>query len=319
MSDRPVKHFSIDCLDAQLQQRMSPQEWRRILAFRNHPNFLNALNRYNELIPAYFADNSILNKVVTEAWRFQMLVYTLYLHDTAVPSDPRSGLTLGRLQQICVQQGIASSGRVLAIVGIMQLGGFLKRKRSQLDSRVVHLQPSDAFIAIVEGWNRRICEIVDAVVPEHQLAISHQSHPSFGRRIRRKAAETMLAGWKILDPFPEVMHFLARDAAWMLLLRATTMTLAQSRHGEIHPVSIDLESFGHRFGVSRSHFRRVLDTAFEAGLLNAPPRNGNHILLAPELIASYLTCMASELGNVCLWGQQARLELGLVKVMEQVA
>ena len=314
-----MTYFQIDGFDDELRQRMAPPEWQRVLAFRSHPRFLHGLRRYNELIPSYFADNAILNKVVTEAWRFQILVYALYLHDTADPADPRSGLTLGRLQQVCAKQGIASSGRVLAIVGIMQLGGFLKRKRSTVDSRIVHLQPSDAFIAIVEGWNRCICEIVDAVVPEGQLAASHLAHPKFGRLIRNKAAESLLGGWKIMDPFPEVMHFLSRDAAWMLLLRATSLTLAQAQNGEILPVSIDLESFGKRFGVSRSHFRRVLDTAFEAGLLDAPHRNGHNILLSPKLISSYLTCMASELGNVCRWGQQARAELGIGTSIERVA
>ena len=146
--------------DATFAARTSPAEWSRILSFRNQPRFLDALKTYHALIPQYFSDNVMLNKVVTEAWRFEMLVYTLYLHDTRNPADPSTGLTLSNLQRICAQQNCASKGRVLAILGIMRVGGYLQRQKSSLDNRIMHLEPSAGFIAIVEGWNHRILQII---------------------------------------------------------------------------------------------------------------------------------------------------------------
>ena len=97
----------------------------------------------------------------------------------------------------------------------------------------------------------------------------------------------------------------------MLLLRCVAETMRMGGRTEIVPISIDLVSFGRRFGVSRSHLRRLLEGAHEKGLLDAPPRNGSHILLSLRLMSSFVTWMASELGNYRLWALAARDALEL--------
>ena len=270
-------------------------EWARVIKLRQKPNFLSALARYDELIPEYFSHNVILNKVVTESKRFEMLVYALYLFDTRDAADPHSGLTLANLQKLCVAQQVASPGRVLAILGIMQFGGYLTRQRSALDSRIVHFEPTADFIAIVEGWNRAIFKIIDAVDPLDDLVGQHERLPRFGWDMRRNGAQQTLGGWHLLDAFPEVAFFVARDGGWMLLLHCAAMSLQAGQGANIAPVSVDLTAFGRRFGVSRSHLRRLLEAAHQGGLLDAAPRNGAHIALGQRLLASFLTCMASEL------------------------
>ena len=262
---------------------------------------LQGLFRYAELMPPYYENNVMLNKVVTEAWRFQMLVYTLHLYDTRDPADPMSGLTVANLTRICARQGIASRGRVLAILGIMQMAGYLHRRRSEADARVVYLEASDEFVGIVEGWNQRILQVIDAIDETGGLADAHLADPRFGWDMREIGAQTLLAGWRILDPFPEVGHFVYSDGGWMLLLTCAADALRPSDGAAIAPVTLDLKTFGARFGVSRTHLRRLLETAHVAGLLDAPPRNGQDIRLAPRLVASYLACMASELANYRLW------------------
>lgn len=301
LADSP---FRLDAFDEEFSSRTTGADWQRILVLRNHPSFLQALFAYDALMPAYFAENIILNKVVTEAWRFEMLVYTLYLHDSRDPADARSGLTISNLTRVCRQQNCASRGRVLAILGLMTLGGYLRREKASGDSRVTQLVPSKLFIDIVEGWNQRIFRIIDAVIPEDELARHHDAIPRFGWDMRRRGAECLLTGWKLLAPFPEVEHFVSRDGGWMLLLSCVAQSLRQDRGQTIAPVALDLQSFGARFGVSRSHLRRLLESAHAAGLLEAPPRNGASIRLAPRLVASFLACMASELGHYRLWARQ---------------
>ena len=290
---------------------MPADEWRRVLAFRQMPDFLDGLMLYGEIMPEYFSNNMLLNKVVTEADRFHILVYALYLYDTRDANDPRTGLTLSNLQKTCKKQGVASSGRVMAILGIMQLAGYLTRKASVQDSRVVHLAPTPAFIRIVEGWNRAIFRIIDAVTLNDGLADSHVELPRLGWEMRRRGAETLLNGWYLLDAYPEPAHFINRDAGWMLLLHCVAQSLRLGERREIAPVSVELRSFGKRFGVSRSHLRRLLESAHAADLLEAPPRNGADIRLSPRLVASFLTCMASELSfcrEHALNGREALLD-----------
>ena len=258
-----LKPFTIDFLDKEICLRMPAWEWARVIKFRQQPNFLSALARYDELIPKYFSHNVILNKVVTEAKRFEMLVYALHLYDTRDASDPHSGLTLANLQKICVDQKVASPGRVLAILGIMQLGGYLTRRRSALDLRIVHFEPTALFINIVEGWNRAILQVIDTVDPVHDLVGQHARLPRFGWNMRRNGAEQLLGGWHLLNSFAEVNFFVARDAGWMLLLHCAAKSLDLGKGISIAPVSVDLTDFGRRFGVSRSHLRRLLEDAHQ--------------------------------------------------------
>ena len=65
--------------------------------------------------------------------------------------------------------------------------------------------------------------------------------------------------------------------------------------------------------------RRVLEAAHLNGLLLAPPHNGSSIVLAPRLLAAFLACMASELGNFRLWALEARQALELGERPERVA
>ena len=301
--------FSLDCHDAVLRRRTSPEDWRRIIVLRDHPGMLRGLFRYAEVMPEYFANNIVLNRVVSEAWRFEMLVYTLHLYDNWIPIDPATGLTVANLTRICTRQGCASRNRVFAILGIMQLAGYLHRRRSKIDARVVHLEPSANFVETVEGWNQRILQIIDAIDDTAELAESHSTIPRFGWDMRERGAQVLLAGWKLLDPFPEVEHFVSRDGGWMLLLTCVADALRTSNGEAIAPLSVDLTVFGARFGVSRSHLRRLLESAHAAGLLDAPPRNGQHIQLAPNLVASFLACMASELSNYRLWALATQRQL----------
>lgn len=290
-----VAPFRVGEFDAEFCARTPKDQWPLILEFRDAPGFGAALPAYNKHMSAYFSGNVMLNKVVTEAWRFEMLVYALYLFDQRDPTNPRLGLTVSNLEKLCAVQKCASPGRVRTIVGIMWLGGFLKRHKSTSDQRIIHFEPSATFIETVEGWNNRIFQTTDAVFPKDQLAQSHLQLPRLGYEMRNRGAESLLEGWKLLDPFPEVLHFVSADGGWMLLLHCASEALRLGGGTYIAPVSVDLAAFGARYGVSRSHLRRLLEAAYGKGLLNEPPRNGSHIVLSNKMMASYLTCMASEL------------------------
>ena len=138
---------------------------------------------------------------------------------------------------------------------------------------------------------------LDAIEPEMQLAKAHAAHPRFGWDMRERGAQFLLAGWQPVEPFPEAMHFVACDGGWMLLCHCVAEILRLGEYREIVPVTVDLAQFGRRFGVSRSHLRRVLESAHQKGLLVEPPRNGRHVLMSERLLASYLGAQAFELGT----------------------
>lgn len=271
-------------------------DWDRIVAFRNLPHLLDGARRHEGVMSPFFSNNLILNKVVLEAWRFQMIVFTLYLHTTRDPADPRTGLTVGNLSRICKQLDLASSGRVFAFLNLMKLGGFLKSVRSQIDARVVHLEPTPQFMATVEEWNDGIFAAIDAAAPDANLVGLSTRYPALGEGMRTSGAEGLIAGWKPLDPFPEVAHFANADGGWMLMERSVAAALRDPAGLVIAPLSINLRHHGRDFAGSRSNLLRLLEGAYDLGLLDAPPQGGAHIILSSRMLCAFLSFIASYLG-----------------------
>jgi len=284
---------------------MPAAEWERIVRFRSEPRIIDGLFAYNDIMPEFFAGNLILNKIVVEEWRFYILAFALHLHETYDPARPLSGLTLSNLQKLCVTQQVASRGRVAVAMGLMIAGGYIRRAAEGDDSRIKRYEPTARFIVVIENWTNKLLQIIDVIRPRDELARHHREDPLFGRRMRLRGTQVMLGGWRALAPFPEISHFIHRDAGWMLLLPVIAESV---RHGDgaLATVSIDLAVHAKLFGVSRSHFRRLLETAWEARLLAQPPRNGASILPTPELAATFVTCMASELGYAHAWAMAAK-------------
>lgn len=300
------KTLCLNHFDAEFAARTTEKDWQRILVLRDHPRFLDGIARYHEVIADHFADNAILNRVVVEQSRFQMIVYTLHLHHTFDPGDPTTGLTHSRLRNLCLAHNLASPGGVTAFLGMLMVAGFLRRQPSKLDKRVIHYIPTDKFLVIVEGWNRAILQSVDAIISEDQLALRHANSTGFGADMRERSSQILMAGWKPLAPFPEVEFFSSSHGGYMLLLCSVAQSIERGCRSEISPVSINLTSFGKRFGVSRTHLRRLLEIAFEKSMLEATPRNGTHIVLSPRTVASFLSWVASELTNYRLCALAAR-------------
>ena len=297
--------------DAEFSARTSKEDWRRIVHLRDHSRYLDGVAFYDEHVPALFANNFVLNKAVTDYARFQTIVFTLHLYDTYDANKPSStGLTLSRLQKLCVAYNISSPGGVVAFVGLMLFAGYLKRQQCNEDKRVVHLEPTASFVNIVESWTRRVLQSIDTIVPGAALTNCHEDHPRFGWDMREHSTQNVLNGWKPLDPFPEALHFVGSHGGWMLLCRCVSDMLRKSRT-EISPISVDLVAFGKRFGVSRTHLRRMLESAFDKGLLDAPPRNGSNIVMSEKLFASCMAAQASELSNYRLCALAAKSGLGL--------
>ncbi len=119
--------LKLDVFDHKLSRRVTASEFERIVSFRDGNDIIRGLFAYNDIMPDFFAGNLILNKIVIEEWRFYILAFALYLHETRDPANKLSGLSLGNLQKLCLAQKVASRGRVAVAMGLMAMGGYIAR------------------------------------------------------------------------------------------------------------------------------------------------------------------------------------------------
>lgn len=243
---------------------------------------------HDTLFSTRFIAKPALDSAFREAWRFQILVFALYLHDMR-GDDPRSGLTLGKLQALLAEHRIASRGRVAAVLKQLEAEGLLMSERSAIDRRVVLLIPTASLITGVALWERVMLELIERVSPADDLAIRARLFPRFGEVMRHNMVKARFAGWSPLNGFPEVAFFSARHGGWRLLSRLMALALA----GGLSPVRIDLELYARETGASPAALRRLLLDAWKAGLLDAPPRGGHHIVPSARLVTGFRAYLAA--------------------------
>lgn len=284
--------FNIDAHDSEFSVRTSSEIWARIHRFRSYPTFMNSARHHEKIMAPFFGHNLTLNKLVAEVWRFQMLVFALYLHETKDVSDPRSGLTVTNLQKICTSVSLASPGRVFAFINMMKLGGYVTSVRSKLDDRVVYLEPNAGFMAIVEKWNDGIFASIDTAHPEARILEKRAAFDWLGTAMRNGGAVSLKDGWNPIEPFPEVIHFASADGGWNLMEHLVTAAIPAAGQGQIIPVTLNMREVSERFGGSRSSLRRLLECAYELDLLDAPPRAGT-VTISSRLACAFLTFIAA--------------------------
>lgn len=292
-----VDHIDIGAFDDEFAARMTPPEWHRIATFRNHPHFLKGVARHDGAMRPLFGNNFLLSKVVTEAWRFQILTFILYLHEAFGVDDPHNGLTLSNLQKICSRLGLASPGRVYAYLNILKLAGYLASERSAIDARVTMLIPTDRFMKIVEQWNDNIFASIDAANPDAALTRWRSVHPELGRGMRTSGAEGLLAGWRPLAAFPEVEHFASSDGGWMMMEYVVARQIGDDGRLRAMPVNLKLRQQAQLFGGSRTNLVRLLDEAAAQGLITEPSKGGQNVVFAPRMTCAFLAFIASYLSN----------------------
>ena len=289
--------FSISDFDAVFSKRTTADDWSRILKQRDFPNFIDAIAIYDEIISVNFLDNRLLNTIMREAWRFQMLVFAMDLYERHELANPRSGLTVGNLQRLCAEKKVASPGRVLALLNVLQTAGYMKRVQSRVDRRIFYLEPTTGLTEAVAKWDQSILYLLDSVPPTGNFVVQSDIYPTLRSETRRIATKQRLQGWAPLTPFPEILSFFEVDGGWALLKNCIAQGLKHDGGLHIEAVNLNLQRFGNDVGVSRSNLLRTLERGYSQGLLQSPPRNGKEILLSPKLICAYVGWLASYIDN----------------------
>lgn len=289
--------IDIASCDDHFGARTTRQDWQRITAFRHHPNFLNGVRHYaNSMLP-FFATSKILNKVIVEAWRFQMLALTLWLYETMDPDDPRSGLTVANLQRLCADLGLASPGRVFALIQIMRAGRFLEVAPCGPDRRVKRFLPTPKFMGSVEEWNGNILAAIDSSQSNSHLTDLAARLPNLKRGMRTRGAQGLIDGWDPLLPFPEVKFFSGFDGGYPLMIYVARQAIGNDGLLRTGPINVDLRKRANSFGGSRTNLANLLDRAYTEGMLSEPHSMGSHVVFAPRTICSFLGFVASYLSN----------------------
>jgi hypothetical protein len=261
---------------------------RTVSLVRRHPCFQEAVRAaVGDLIEMY-SRNGLPNRVVNDRGRVIASLIALYLH-FAPPSAGEgggAGLTVSRFQALCTELELCSSGRARALLALMRYAGYLVPALGRAaDRRQRQLVPTERLIELHRQRWRRNFEAIALVLPEKgRKALEAHGRPEFTAAFVRHLGAMYLAGFRPLHHAPALQRLVESNAG-LLVIASLFLAVTDGRpvmsDGTIVPVS--MSALSARFGIARTHARKLMVDATGAGLVRRTSGSETVVVL-PRLI-----------------------------------
>lgn len=217
-------------------------------AVRNHVQISLFLCKAEPFAREFFGDGA------------RQLVF-FYIAVLSARSSSEPLLTPTRLLQALKPWGFSHHGKIDALVKRLIDHGLLIKRRHEDDRRVVVMQPTETFFVLFDKLVTPHLIPAALVVDDAILAKLLSEARSGSERYAAFGAFRLESGLEQLQRVPQMWAFLQHDCGWLILFvlmeAVWRKDAAAQRSNSIAAV----------LGVSRSHVKNVLNSAFELGLL----------------------------------------------------
>ena len=254
-----------------------------------HPRLPDARKVFLDRFVDTYDDNPLMVRLLVESGRFAVFLTTIVLDAARDPARPDTWLTTGRLRREVAASGLASERHVDELVGRLCEVGLVELAPSPHDRRLRLLRPTEAAHAHDRAWLAAHFAPLAVCYPQHDYAAVLRRDPHFHLRFRRAGAPLMRLGAKLMRAAPDMHLFFAHAGGYMVL--AALLQAALAAGDELH-AALPYGHVGERFGLSRTHVRRLLETAQDAGLVRLHERGGRRVEILPRLWASHDSALA---------------------------
>jgi hypothetical protein len=245
--------------------------------FLGAPGFAEARDRLIAGKLALYEGNHLFNRLILEEGRFLCYIAALSLHAGQEITQPSTWLTLGRLQREVTELGVASRNRVEAQVSCLRKYGFLTQQPHASDRRVRLLMPSAALLARDIGILGLMIDGLADFGLSPADARKGPLSPELHRAMRRATLPHLPGFSRLIRRHLPLVPFFAHDCGYMILL----LLLRGARESGSDLISTGYQRLATQTGVSRTHVRRIVEAARDAGLLTTTARGGHDIRLTP--------------------------------------
>jgi hypothetical protein len=260
-----------------------------------HPRFDEAIRLVAAGTVRLHRGNRLLNTLVSDRGRFVIGYLAVYLHHFGGNDGQDPGLTVSRMRALCVEQKLCSGNRAEAVLALMRLVGYLAAAPASADRRVRLLVPTDRLISSLhERWANQF-EAMRRVLPEGDRALAALHRPEFTPAFVRQLSLHFLAGFRLMHQAPDLELFMERDAGIVVLLDLALAGPPAGFFPPEDPIPVSISAMASRFGVSRSHVRKLLRDAGDAGLIHRLDADGSHVGLSPRLVGAVRDFLAAVL------------------------
>jgi DNA-binding MarR family transcriptional regulator len=267
-----------------------------------HPRFPLARGEFIKAILALYEHKPFLNRLLLESSRTVLMSIIMCLHARYDEFDRTTWPTLRLVADSMAEHGLASPSRVQDLVSRLVKTGYLEQRPAPRDRRVRILAPTKKMIAQDQDFLVSHHVPLQIMFPDPGYALIMERDPAFQLKQRLVSRDLFALGAKILAQNPIVMLFQGRDAGIMILIKMIGLAGQKGGNG---PLEISYADLGSRFGVSRTHVRKLLEEAQELDLVRLTKANAQLVELLPTVLQAFDRFIADAMSGFDLCYQLA--------------
>jgi DNA-binding MarR family transcriptional regulator len=267
-----------------------------------HPRFPVARDEFVKAMLALYEHKPFLNRLLLEASRTVLMSVIMCLHARYDAADRATWPTLRLIADSMAAHRLASPSRVHDLVSRLIEIGYLKPRPALRDRRVRILTPTEKMIAQDQDFLVSHHLPLQILFPDPGYALIMGRDPAFQLKQRLVSRDLFALGAQILAANPIMMLFQGRDAGVMILIKMIQMGEGQ---GGAEPLKVSYSDLGDRFGVSRTHVRKLLVAAEELDLVRLTKEGGQFVEVKPQLLQAFDRLVADAMSGFDLCYQLA--------------
>lgn len=246
----------------------------------DHPDYLRARKLYCDSFLALFDRNPFLIRLLTDSSRYLLFTLSVILNANHDVDRRESWFSVGRLKQQMAAFGMTSPRHVDHLIERMQAVGFVEISHAPRDRRVKLLRLTDRMLAHDREWMATDYIILDTLCPGNGYAGVRNRDPAVHAAIRRQSLALLPEGARLLCEQTDFLLFFSRPGG-LMVLEALFEAALSSPDGRECPFAFG--DVAHRFGLSRSHVRGVMQDAEAAGFIRLHGKGGRAVEILPRL------------------------------------
>lgn len=247
-----------------------------IAEMRAHPRFAEGMRQSVALSLAMFDSDSALRPAMKNTNAAMGAFFALYLAESG-------GLTLARIQRLCVDLGMMSPGRAVAMLARWRLLRHVELAADQPDRRKRFYTPTASMRWMLLRQLHKDVAALAVIEPEAQAVADRFATPEIARKFVIRFGEWLIELMRQYDELRGAADLFPEHQAGLLVLNAL---LLSGEPGDVFPpagsVRYSIAGLARRFGVSRPHVRKLLRDAERRGILRLGGDEGT-CLLEPAL------------------------------------
>jgi hypothetical protein len=249
-----------------------------------HPRLAEARKAYLAHFLNLYGGDPFVVRLLIEAGRFLVYHVAIVLDAAQDPTRRETWLTIGLLKRALATYGVASSRHIDEIIARLCAVGFMEQRPSDQDRRVRLLLLTEKMRAHDRDWLVAHFAPLAVCYPAHGYAPVMQRDAEFQTVYRRVCTPFLPLGIKLLLSLPDTMLFFNHAAGSPII---SALLQAATASPDYPHAAVPYAEVGERFGVSRTHVRKLLVAAEQAGLVKLHARGGQRVEILPRLWSSY--------------------------------